>query len=90
MLVLFQERTRFLLKASLVFYPAFWFLDLGAVPLCLVVSWPLPRHLAGLAKPRELLRWSHSITRAKPDQLRESVSSYGAGLFPRGFFLGSG
>ena len=30
--LLFQQRTRFLLKASLVFYPAFWFLDLIVAP----------------------------------------------------------
>lgn len=30
--LLFQQRTRFLLKASLVFYPAFWFLDLALAP----------------------------------------------------------
>jgi diguanylate cyclase (GGDEF)-like protein len=30
--LLFQERTRFLLKASLVFYPVFWFLDLALAP----------------------------------------------------------
>jgi diguanylate cyclase (GGDEF)-like protein len=30
--LLFQQRTRFLLKASLFFYPAFWFLDLALAP----------------------------------------------------------
>jgi len=30
--LLFRERTRFLLKLSLVFYPAFWFLDLTVAP----------------------------------------------------------